>query len=108
VPYAVDASRVASEVARFSESQRAAWETCLAEIALDPFPRYGFYVDRAIPIPGFTFRTWLYDITEETSVSGEVVNVFNAEFFPDYAPVYIVDEAVNEVLLLFLRENRRA
>ena len=108
MPYAVNALRVEPEITAFSESQRAAWEACLAEIAVDPYPRYGFYVDRAIPIPGFPLRTWLYDITEEESYAGDVVYVLNAEFFSEYAPVYIVDEREHEILILFLRENRRA
>ncbi len=65
--YNVDATRVAAEVASFSDWMLEAWNMCLGEIAANPYPRPGFYVEREVPIPGFPMRTWLYEITQETS-----------------------------------------
>lgn len=53
-------------------------------------------------------RTWIYDIAQETSISGESVYVFTAEFFPEYATVYVIDEGTKEIVVLFLREKHRA
>ncbi len=106
--YSVDWSRVAAEVAGFTDRTLAGWNACLGEIAADPHPRLGYYVDRAIPLAGITMRTWLYEITKETSVSDEILLVFTAEFFPEYAPVYVVNEEAHAVAIIFLRENRRA
>ncbi len=87
---------------------REAWAKCLGEIAANPYPRFGYYVDRPVDIPGIPMRTWLYEITQETSISGEILLVFTAEFFPEYAPVYVVNEEARAVAILVLRENRRA
>jgi hypothetical protein len=97
---------VAAEVARFSAPALHYWQACLAEIAADPFPRIGRYVERVIPIRPFPMRTYLYEVTEETSISGERTFVFVAEFFPEYALVYVVDEAEREVVIIYLRPNR--
>ena len=51
-------------------------------------------------------RTYLYEITEETSISGEQMFVFVAEFFPEHALVYVVDEEEREVVIFYLRLNR--
>ncbi len=61
-----------------------------------------------IPIIGFPMRTWVYEIALETSISGESVYVFYGEFFPEHAPVYVIDEGANEVMMLFVRDNHRA
>ena len=106
--YKVDAASVADDVGRFSDRVLKAWVACLAEIEADPYPHFGFYVDRAIPILGFPMRTWIYDIAQETSISGESVYVFTAEFFPEYATVYVIDEGTKEIVVLFLREKHRA
>lgn len=53
-------------------------------------------------------RTWLYEITQETTISGDPLMIFTAEFFPEYAPVYMINEETRVVAVLFLRENRRA
>ena len=34
--------------------------------------------------------------------------VFTGDFFPEYAPVYLINEDAKEVIMLFLRENDRA
>jgi len=99
-------SEVAAEVATFSARTLHYWNACLAEIAADPFPRFGLYVERVIPIAPFPMRTYLYEITEETSISEEKMLVFVAEFFPEYSPVYVVDEAEDEVVIFYLRPNR--
>ena len=53
--------------------------------------------------------TWIYEIAkEENRLSGETVYVFTGDFFPEYAPVYIVNEDAGVVIMLFLRDNRRA
>jgi hypothetical protein len=97
---------VAAEVARFSASTLRYWNACLLEIANDPFPRVGLYVERVIPLPPFPMRTYLYEITEETSISGEEMFVFVAEFFPEYALVYVVNEDDREVVIFYLRPQR--
>lgn len=43
----------------------------------------------------------------KTSISGQAVFVFSAEFFPDYAPIYEMDEDKREIIVLYLRDNRR-
>jgi hypothetical protein len=53
-------------------------------------------------------RTWVYEIAQETSISGDILLVFTGDFFPEDAPVYVVNEDAREVVILFLRENRRA
>ncbi len=108
VAFTVDAARVAPDVEHLSDHALTAWTACLAEIASNPYSRFGVYVDRTIPIFGFPMRTWVYEIAQETSISGEPIYVFYGEFFPEYAPVYVVDERANEVVVLFLRANRRA
>ena len=107
--YTVDSTRVDDEIATFADHVRKAWQACLGEIAADPHPRFGRYVDRAIPILGFPMRTWVYEIEKDTNrLSGETVLVFTGDFFPEYAPVYIVNEEAAVVVMLFLRDNRRS
>ena len=53
--YAVDSTRVDADVASFADHVLKAWNACLGEIAADPHPRFGTYVDRVIPNP------WLSD-----------------------------------------------
>lgn len=104
--YRVDTRKVAAEVARFSGATLRHWNACLAEIAVDPFPRFGLYVERVLPVRPFPMRTYIYEITEETSVSGEKMFVFVAEFFPEYALVYVVDNDAAEAEIIFLRATR--
>lgn len=107
--YSVDSTRVDAEVEQFSDRLQRSWNACIAQIAADPHPRFGTHVDRVIPIVGFPMRTWVYEIVEETNrLSGEIVFVFTADFFPEYAPVYAIDEGSRTVIMLFLRDNRRA
>lgn len=79
----------------------------MAEIAIDPRPRFGLYVDRVVQIQGVPMRTWIYEIAKETSISGEDIFVFSGDFFPEYAPLYVVDEEQREVVIVYLRENHR-
>ena len=97
---------VALDAAAFSAQTLRHWSACLVEIASDPFPRDGVYVERVIPIPPFPMRTFLYEIAEETSISGETLFVFTAEFFPEYSLVYVVNDDEREVALLALRAKR--
>lgn len=107
--YTVDSARVDAEVVSFSDHVSRSWSACLGVIANDPHPRFGTYVDRVIPILGFPLRSWIYEIAQETNrLSGETVFVFTGDFFPEYAPVYIVNESSKVVIMLYLRENRRA
>ena len=107
--YAVDSTRVDAEVAAFTDQVLRSWNACLGEIVADPHPRFGTYVDRVIPILGFPMRTWIYEIAQEThSLSGQTVFVFTGDFFPEFAPVYLVNEASKVLIVLFLRANRRA
>jgi hypothetical protein len=109
VAYAVDSTRVDIEVAALADHVLRSWNASLCEIACDPLPRFGTYVDRVIPILGFPMRSWIYEIAEEANrVSGETVFVFTGDFFPEYAPVYVVDEGARTVIMLYLRENRRS
>jgi hypothetical protein len=109
VAYAVDSTRVDTEVAAFADHLLRSWNACLGEIARDPHPRFGTYVDRVIPILGFPMRSWIYEIAAEANrVSGETVFVFTGDFFPEYAPVYVVNEGASTVIVLYLRENRRS
>ena len=40
VAYTIDTAQVATEVEHFSDRTLRSWIACLAEIALDPFPRF--------------------------------------------------------------------
>ena len=105
--YRIEIARnVASDVARFSALTLEYWSASLAEIAADPFPRFGFYVDQRLPIRQFPVRTFLYEITEELSISGEAIFVFVAEFFPEHDIVYVLDEDAQAVLIIYLRAGR--
>jgi hypothetical protein len=108
VAYAVDSTKVDAEVATFSGRVLKSWKACLGEIIVNPYPRFGFFVDRLIPILDFPMKTWIYEISQETSISEQVVFVFTGDFFPEYAPVYLIDEDAKKVIMLFLRENDRA
>ena len=104
--YAIDWTRVADEVAAFPEHVRQSWDACLREVAANPHARFGYYVDRGVG--GLPMRTWVYEIAEEVSISGLVVQAFTGDFFPEYAPVYTINEKEQVVIMLFLRENDRA
>ena len=104
--YRVDSDKVAAEVSQFSGATLRHWIACLAEIALDPFPRFGLYVERVLPLPPLPMRTYVYEITEETSVSGERMFVLVAEFFPEFAPVYVVNQDDSQVEIFYLRTRR--
>ena len=97
---------VAAEAARFSDEALRYWNVCLSEIASNPLPRSAFYVERIVPILNFPMRTYLYEITEETSISGEQMLVFVAEFFPEHSIVYVMDEDAREVRVIYLRQTR--
>jgi hypothetical protein len=103
VAYRINQDRVAGEVAIFSDVTRKYWNVCLSEISANPFPRIGYYVERVIPIPPLPMRTYLYWISEETSVSGERFYALEAEFFPEYSPLYVVNESDSEVGIFYLR-----
>ncbi len=106
--YRVDPTKVDAEVANFSDHVRKSWKACLGEIIVNPYPRFGVYVGRLIPILDFPMKTWTYEIAQETSISEQVVFVFTGDFFPEYAPVYLINEDAKEVIMLFLRKNDRA
>ncbi len=103
VAYRVNHDSVAAEVASFSDATLKYWHAALGEISANPFPRIGYYVERVIPIPPLPMRTYLYWISEETSVSGERFFVFTSEFFPQFAPLYVVNETDGEVGIFYLR-----
>ena len=96
-------ANVSVEVSRFPDRVLHYWNLCLAEIAADPFPRFGLLVERVLPIPAFRMRTFVYAITEETSVSHERVFVFSAEFFSEYALLYAINEEKREAMIFYLR-----
>jgi hypothetical protein len=108
VAYTVDSAKVAAEVAKFSDRARKAWDARLADIVINPYARFGLYVDRLIPILGFPMTTYVYEIVRETSISEEEIFVFTGDFFPEYSPVYVIDESEKRVLVIHLRDNRRA
>lgn len=96
---------VAAQASLFEDETLRYWDACLAEIATDPLARSGVYVDRIIPIRGFPMRTYIYEIREETSISGERIFVFVSEFFPEVGIVYAVDEAARTCLVIYLRHD---
>jgi hypothetical protein len=102
--YQVRQDKVAAEVGRFPARVRRYWDICVIEIASDPHPRWGTYVDRP-PLPGYTSRTFLYTIREETSISGEKIFVLASELLPEYDIIYAVNEDEREVEIFFLRES---
>jgi len=61
-----------------------------------------------LPLPNVRLRTWIYEISSETSLAGEQIFVFFGEFFPEYEIVYAIDENQEEVILLFLRVSHRS
>ena len=103
--YRVKTDSIAPEIRRFTPDIEHWWNVCIAEIALNPFPRSGAYIERIAPIRGLPMRTYLYDIVEDARVSGEIVHAFTAEFFPWYIVVYVLYEDDHEVDVIFLREN---
>ncbi len=103
--YRLNTNSVASETRRFSGDVQKYWSVCLAEITSNPFPRFGTYIEKIAPIRGLPMRTYLYEITPEVSISGEILYVFTAEFFPWYLPVYVVNGDANQVAVIYLREN---
>jgi hypothetical protein len=105
--YRIDTSRVADEVASFPDHTRRRWNSAIQVIADDPTPRFGYFQDKDVPIREWPTRTWLFDIELETSVSGEEILVFHAETLPDFCIVFVVNEEDQEVVIYFLRENRR-
>jgi hypothetical protein len=50
----------------------------------------------------------VYEIAAETSISDEELYVFTGDFLPEFAPVYVIDEDQREVVIIYLRQNRRA
>ena len=96
---------VAAQASSFENDTLRYWNACLAEIATDPSPRSGVYVDQIIPIRGFPMRTHIYEIREEMSISGERIFVFIAEFFPEVGIVYVADEAARTCLVIYLRAD---
>lgn len=97
---------VTREVSRFDNETRHYWSALVAEIAANPFPRFGHYIEEPSPLRGLPMRTFNYEIAEELSVSGERLMVCTAEFFPVYVPVYVVNEDLWEVVVIYLRESR--
>lgn len=83
------------------------WDVCIAIIAQNPFPRHALWVERVAPIANIPGHTYLYEIAQDISISGERVLTFTAEFFPWHVITYIVDEDANDVIIIFLRENHR-
>ncbi len=101
--YRVNSDRVAADVAKFSDAALRYWTVCLAEIAADPSPRSGYYVERVLPVRPMLMRTFLFWITEEVSVSGEHFFAFTSEFLAEYVPLYVVNEGEKEVAIFYLR-----
>lgn len=99
------ADDVGAGVAAFDQSTRRYWNVFLALIAEDPHPRWGYYVDRPIPIRGFPSRTFNYWIEPVPQVSGENVFSFQAEFMPQCVPVYAVSEERQEIEVFARREG---
>jgi hypothetical protein len=82
VAYTVQTSeRVAAQVAQFTAIVQRYWDACVEEIAADPFPRFGVYVD-SLPIPGFPARTFIYEIREEISEQDNATTRFLPTSFP--------------------------
>jgi hypothetical protein len=105
VAYTVQTSeRVAAQVAQFTAIVKRYWDACVEEIAADPFPRFGVYVD-SLPIPGFPARTFIYEIREEISEQGQRYYSFLADFFPEHVLVYLVNERDMIVRIFYLRRN---
>jgi len=96
---------VASAVADFTPDTLRYWNVFLDKVAVDPFPRFAGYVEQPIPIRGFPMRTWNYYIEERTSISGERIFLFVAEFLTECTPVYSVDEDAQIVDVFSLREG---
>jgi hypothetical protein len=98
---------VAEQVARFSAETMEAWEACLSLIIDDPTPRFGTFTTKDVPIREYPSRTWVYEISSEVSISGEVLHVFSSETLPEFLIVYIIDEQESEIVVVSLRDNPR-
>lgn len=83
---------VSAEVSTFSAPTLHYWKVSLRQIADDPFPRRGTYKERVVAISPLPVRDRHFEITEETSVSGETMFVFVADFFPGWSIVYVVED----------------
>ncbi|MEX2246325.1 MAG: hypothetical protein WEC75_06530 [Dehalococcoidia bacterium] len=96
-------SEVARAVEGFPPTLLRYWKVFLDLIAEDPLPRFAQYSERLVPIRGFPWRTYNYEITGQESVSGERILFFTAEFLPEYIPVYILNEQDREAHVFSLR-----
>lgn len=61
--------------------------------------RHGLWVDLSVR-PSVTY---IYEISEETSISGEQLRVLTAEFLAEYALVFALKPDAPEATVIFLR-----
>jgi hypothetical protein len=103
VAYNVRLTRdVAARAARFTAPVSVYWQACLDALAEDASVRDGLWVDDT----SHPSRTFLFAITEETSISGEVLRVLSSEFLAEYAVVSVVDDETRSVTVINLRVLR--
>lgn len=104
VIWTVDVSAVGDQLRQLPRDARPYWDACVAELESNPRPRQGYYLEQVRGVRP-RVRTYLYEITEMISISGDKIYIMVAEFFPFYIPVYRLDEAARRVVIIFLREN---
>ena len=103
--WTVDAAAVSRELKELPMVARPYWDACVGELERNPRPRQGYFLERVSSLGNSTLKTYLYEITEEVSISGEKLYVLTAEFFPFYIPVYRLNESARNVVIIYLREN---
>ena len=103
VTYSVRLARdVAAHAARFAEPISTYWQACLEALTDDASVRDGLWVDSTSQ----PSRTFLFEIAEEISISGETLRVLTSEFLAQYAVVSVVDDENRTVTVINLRVLR--
>lgn len=95
--YRITADDVAADVAQFTAPARYYWDRSPSLIAADPHEREATSLERAISIASVPLMEFSYKISRHEYVSGEVVYVFSADFFPRRAIAYVIDEWDNSI-----------
>ena len=105
MPYRIELKpSVEREVSKFQPETRRYFDACLERIAEDPRERHGLFVDPAIPERGTPARTFVFEIREEASFSGEKFYAFYGEFLAEYAILYTLQEEAPVVEVFYLRQ----
>jgi hypothetical protein len=106
--YQVDQRDVESVVASFTPTARQHWNCCVEVLAREPHPHHGSWAYRLVPILGWPWKTFTYEITQEASTQGDSFYLLIAyDILPDFAVAFLIDDASRLVKVLRLEDNPR-